>query len=1493
MITFFLSFRQLVALSLIAIATILVFLASHETASASVPIPWRDFDLAQGQSNPRGMWGDGNTLWVAENDQGNNEQAIVTYNLSDGERRTQGEFHLDDHGIDIQGIWSDGTVMWVADWGDKKLYAYELNKNSYNNTQRIPDKDISLAGSNDHPRGVWGFGTTVLVVDSDDTKVYAYSTTDGSRLTNHEFNLHRNHDKPYGIWGEGTRVWINDTDDNMVYVYERSTNPANHGNRVEALEISLPRGNDDSWGIWSDGEILWVVDNEDDRVYATYCRGFRHTRDEIDIGDVATPAGLWTDGETMWVADKGRSDHGMLYAYSLSDQTRDSSKDVQLGSFNKKPLSIWSDGETVWTIEDTQSTDYLYPYDMEPSSGQEGQVILSKLIALDSSNSDPRGIWSDEDTIWVSDSGDDKLYAYDLSDKSRKSGKDISLNNNNDDPAEIWSDGEIIWVLDTDEEHVFAYGLSGGSRKKNSEFRLVPDNDDPEGGLTGHALRFWVADGDDEKLYAYGGRNTPPSFGGATASFEFHRSLVAGDYIGTVPQVEDPDEDELDYLLTSGTFGVFRLDRHTGELFVKDGAPAFTGGESYTLTVSVTDGRNRLDALDGDMDDAIDIPVNVITNDNPKFTTADGTIYEVAEDAAQGHTVVELEITDLDDDSLFYEFWTTPGGPFQLVQDGIEVSNTTDLDFESTDSYAGKIRIRDNKNKSGQSDLSWDDELAFTIQVTNVDEAGSLTLSSANPQVDTEIVATLTDPDGVDLDDGNQITWVARRSINSSQSNWTEISSTDTSSTTFSYTPVTLDVGETLQFEATYKDESDGTQSKTIFANTANAVLAAPPTNQPPTFGEDAPEDFYLAENTAIGTNVGEPIPASDPEGDTLTYAVSPTVGDFFDITSTGQVFIKNNEDLDYEGGAVRSLVILLRDSKDPSGEADTDWDARLLVVIRLTNVDEAGTVTLSSDSPEVEVELDARLLDPDRVIHDLEWQWQSADSNPSDTWTDISGATSASYTPTTAVAGKYLRAKASYGDATGSGKEAIGTATNAVIAPDNRAPQFNEGATATRSISEDAVAGARLGAAISALDPENDTLTYSLATGSDYDKFAVDTGTGQLEVAAGAALDYEDDPTLEVVVQVTDSKAADHSQDTAIDDTITVTIELVNVDEPGNVSLSMMEPVVGESITASLSDVDGGVTGASWHWEKSSDGATNWEAINGAESDSYTPVTGDEGTYLRAMVTYTDDEGADKSAAGMTSGIVQPPSNDDDDSGEDPPTEDDDDSGEDPPTEDNDNNGGQGQNSGEDSPTEDNDNNGGSQNTQPQSFTDICRQDLRDGLIADCVVNDFATARVGHDGSYTVDWSEWGEDHPDVTGYTLILQQLLYKTVYENGVEIDTWTLSDVYETCEFTDGAWNCERPIRSNYFEDWAGNATGVRTVVDNSDQTQWSYSLDSPGRHTATMTFQRWSGDASDPSNEPVPVTYTAMKFEIDVVRLLTHGGSGETGVIGINGANGFD
>ena len=177
--------------------------------------------------------------------------------------------------------------------------------------------------------------------------------------------------------------------------------------------------------------------------------------------------------------------------------------------------------------------------------------------------------------------------------------------------------------------------------------------------------------------------------------------------------------------------------------------------------------------------------------------------------------------------------------------------------------------------------------------------------------------------------------------------------------------------------------------------------------------------------------------------------------------------------------------------------------------------------------------------------------------------------------------------------------------------------------------------------------------------------------------------------------------------------------------------------------------------------------------------------------------------------------------------------------------------------------------------------------------MIAQCVVNSFAIARVNHNGSYTIDWGEWDGNHPDVTGYRILLQEMLYKSLYENGQAVDVGALADVYESCEFTDGSWNCERPVKMNYSEDWNGNSVGMIVLEEDSDLTQWSGSLDSPGRHTAVKTFQRWSGDASDPDNEPTPVTYTATKVEMDLYYFMPHGGSYSASSVLVDGANGFD
>ena len=152
-------------------------------------------------------------------------------------------------------------------------------------------------------------------------------------------------------------------------------------------------------------------------------------------------------------------------------------------------------------------------------------------------------------------------------------------------------------------------------------------------------------------------------------------------------------------------------------------------------------------------------------------------------------------------------------------------------------------------------------------------------------------------------------------------------------------------------------------------------------------------------------------------------------------------------------------------------------------VTITVNNVDEPGTVTLSSLQPQVGFQLTATLDDPDDVVSgSATWSWAGS-PNGSSPGTLISGETSATYTPVAADVGDYLRATASYTDGEGSGKSAEGVSTNRVQpapVPPNEPPQFPTN-TAARDVDENTLAGTDIGEPVAATDDADDTLTYSL----------------------------------------------------------------------------------------------------------------------------------------------------------------------------------------------------------------------------------------------------------------------------------------------------------------------------------------------------------------------------------------------------------------------------
>ena len=455
-----------------------------------------------------------------------------------------------------------------------------------------------------------------------------------------------------------------------------------------------------------------------------------------------------------------------------------------------------------------------------------------------------------------------------------------------------------------------------------------------------------------------------------------------------------------------------------------------------------------------------------------------------------------------------------------------------------------------------------------------------------------------------------------------------------TDAASFSIVPETgqLQTKAALDFET--KDSYTVTvkaKDPSLDSDTITVTITVTNVDENPVFADDS-VTRNVDENTQRGGNVGSPITATDQDtNDTLAYTLRGTGASSFRIDrSSGQLLTYaalNFEDKD------RYTVEVV--ATDTTSRSDT-----VTVHIVVNNIDEDGTVILSPIRPQLDNAVTARVDDPDGNISNEMWTWErSPDKN---TWTTISGAVSASYTPRADDFEKYLRATATYTDGEGADKNANGISSHAVVAGPNRPPSFTSSGTQTREVAENTGAGENIGDPISASDPNSiDTLTYSLG-GRDAANFDIVTTSGQLQTKA--TLDYEAKSRHSVTVSVRDSKNSRGNPDTAADASISVTIQITNVEEAGAVTLSEDQPFVDTALTATLEDPDGGLSGITWQWASSNTAQGAYTNINGATSASYTPVPSDVDKFLRATAAYTDRLGSGKSANAVSANAVKQP---------------------------------------------------------------------------------------------------------------------------------------------------------------------------------------------------------------------------------------------------------
>ena len=613
-----------------------------------------------------------------------------------------------------------------------------------------------------------------------------------------------------------------------------------------------------------------------------------------------------------------------------------------------------------------------------------------------------------------------------------------------------------------------------------------------------------------------------------------------------------------------------------------------------------------------------------------------------------------IAATDPDGDRLTYSLSGADSASFNVSGDTpgqIILAPGVSLNYESNKSaYWVKITATDPRGLSASANVR--------IWVTNVEEPGVIALDSDQPREGTPLGAGLTDPDHV----LGKITWVWERSETAQcGGEWTEVDRgkrrSGAAPDRHYYTPSAEDVGYCLRATARYDD--DLTAGRSVTATAANPVEVAPPPNRAPEFPA-GPTIRTIAENSGPDVNVGDPVAATDADGDGLTYAITGSDA-FLVIPDTGQVFVAAGAGLDYETRSEYTVTVTVHDGKNVAGEADASLDDSVELTITLLNVDEPGTVTLSLDQPRVGSRLTASLSDVDGPVSDVTWTWSRASSSTG-SYSAISGAASASYTPAAADEGMWLKATAtSYTDPQGPGKSAEGVAANAALAAESTPPEPQPNAAPSfqyevprdrrydRYIAELSPSGAAVGAPVTATDPDHDQLTYSLS-GADAASFNVSNASGslgQITLAEGVSLNYESNQNAYwVKLTATDPGGLTASAG--------VRIWVTNVEEPGVIVLDSTQPQEGTRLGAALTDPDLILGDITWVWERSGTSGCDgeWTEVDRGTRPSglapdrhyYTPKAADVGYCLRITASYQDDfEPEEKETRSVTQTAANP----------------------------------------------------------------------------------------------------------------------------------------------------------------------------------------------------------------------------------------------------------
>ncbi len=505
----------------------------------------KDWTIAD-NTEPWGIAADSSTVWVGDP----SAEDVKAYNLTGKTRDSDKDITtmlLTESSPSPFGLYAEGSILWVSvNQTTSRAFDNSGTTPTRSNTNELNDTALDDA-DNANMSGLWASADYFYVADTFDDKLFAYDRTSKAHAPTADIALRDGNVDPLGIWSDGTIIWVADFRDAYIYAYVLAT-----GARYPESDIQLEHANDNPHGLWSpDGEVLWVVDNDDTKVYAYYLppsplfgelTGFRIAQLTktsanvfVDIGADSDVHFRWREAgtETWTTGEPSPADTSSTkYSLTLTDrtkyeveaaadrdftvskiedvfETRPDDQDWTIAGIGA-PWGIADDGTTVW-VSDSMDKDIL-AYNLSDKMSASGKDISEANIHAGTpfSSADPYGLYSDGSHLWVVDSEmtSDTLVAFDLSGTApaRSASNSLHLGTLNTfagDSGGVWASDGYFYVLDQVDGIIYAYDRSNSNtRDSSAEITLHADNANAHG-IWSNGTIMWVADTFDDKLFAY------------------------------------------------------------------------------------------------------------------------------------------------------------------------------------------------------------------------------------------------------------------------------------------------------------------------------------------------------------------------------------------------------------------------------------------------------------------------------------------------------------------------------------------------------------------------------------------------------------------------------------------------------------------------------------------------------------------------------------------------------------------------------------------------------------------------------------------------------------------------------------------------------------------------------------------------------------------------------------------------------------------------------